>query len=35
MIPNHLLRLQTMLRSMVEVIIPALDPDSQTQGPTN
>ena len=29
MIPNHLLRLQTMLRSMVEVIIPALDPDSQ------
>jgi hypothetical protein len=29
MIPSHALRLQTMLRSMLEVIIPALDPGSQ------
>ena len=29
MIPTHALRLQSMLRSMLEVIIPALDPDSQ------
>ena len=29
MIPSHALRLQTMLRSMLEVLIPALDPNSQ------
>jgi hypothetical protein len=29
MIPSHALRLQTMLRSMLEVLIPALDPGSQ------